>query len=41
MSDKKDLKEQIKILLEKRELRLISLDKFLESIIKLVRNDSV
>lgn len=40
MSDK-NLKEQIKILLEKRELRLISLDKFLESIIKLVRNDSV
>lgn len=40
MSDT-DLKEQIKILLEKRELRLISLDKFLESIIKLVRNDSV
>jgi len=40
MSDK-DLKQQIKILLEKRELRLISLDKFLESIIKLVRNDSL
>jgi hypothetical protein len=31
------LKEQIKILLEKRELRLISLDQFLESIIAMVK----
>jgi hypothetical protein len=31
------LKEQIKILLEKRELRLISLDQFLESIIAMIK----
>jgi hypothetical protein len=36
MSDE-TLKEQIKILLEKRELRLISLDQFLESIIAMVK----
>lgn len=36
MSDE-TLKEQIKILLEQRELRLISLDAFLESIINLIR----
>jgi len=31
------LKEQIKILLEKRELRLISLEKFLESVILIIK----
>ena len=36
MSDE-TLKEQIKILLEKRELRLISLDQFLESIIAMIK----
>lgn len=37
MSDSETLKEQIKILLEQRELRMISLDVFLESIINLIR----
>ena len=36
MSDE-TLKEQIKILLEKRELRLITLDQFLESIIAMIK----
>ena len=36
MSDK-TLITQIKILLEKRELRLISLDQYIESLIKLFR----
>jgi len=36
MSDE-TLQQQIKILLEKRELRLITLDKFIECLIKLFK----